>query len=243
MYTTPKNLLLSFLLLVFVGCDKIKEQPEKLKPVETYSLKISEPSGLALFKDKLWIVSDNKNTVYQTNFKGEVEFSFKINGNDPEGITGFDDSLLAIVLEISNEILVTDFNGNKISKTSIDIQESSNSGLEGITYNPSNGHFYLVNEKNPVLLIETDKNSKELSRKKTKDVKDLSGISYSTKEDCLWLLSDEDRKIIKASLDGDFIKEYKINVDQPEGIAVDDENNLLYVVSDKEEKLYVYKIE
>jgi uncharacterized protein YjiK len=37
--------------------------------------------------------------------------------------------------------------------------------------------------------------------------------------------------------------EYRITIDQAEGIAVDDENNLLYVVSDKEEKLFVFEIE
>lgn len=238
-----KIICIFFPLLVSAGCEKIKFGPsETLKPIEKYSLKIPEPSGLALLNDKLWIVSDSKNTVYQTNLKGEIEFSFKINGIDPEGITVFDDSLLAIVLETSNEILVTDFKGNEISNTSINIKGSRNSGLEGITYNPSNGHFYLVNEKDPVLLIETDKSFNEISRKKIKNVRDLSGISYSAKEDCLLLVSDEDRKIIKASLDGEFIEEYKINVEQAEGIAIDDKNNLIYVVSDKEEKLFVFEM-
>jgi len=239
-----KILTISFPLLGLTGCDKIKFEPsEKLKPLKTFSLKISEPSGLELVDGKLWIVSDRKSTVYQTDLKGEIEFNFKIKETDLEGITVVNDSLIAIALEFSREVLILNLIGNEISRTSLEINGSRNSGLEGITYNPSNEHFYLVNEKDPVLLIETDKNLKEIRRKKIKNVKDLSGISYSRKEDCLWLLSDEDRKIIKSSLEGDFITEYKINVEQPEGIAVDDENNLVYIVSDKEEKLYVYKIE
>jgi uncharacterized protein YjiK len=150
---------------------------------------------------------------------------------------------LAIVKEISMEVVITDFYGNKISTTSFEINGSRNSGLEGITYNPSKQHFYLINEKDPVLLIETDQALREISRKKIKNVKDLSGISYSLKENCLWLISDEDKEIIKSSLEGEFIKKYKIDVDQAEGIAVDDKNNLIYVVSDKEEKLYVFEIE
>jgi uncharacterized protein YjiK len=58
----------------------------------------------------------------------------------------------------------------------------------------------------------------------------------------LWLLSDEDKLLIKSSLDGEFIEEYEIDIKQAEGVAVDDENNLIYIVSDKEEKLYVFKI-
>ncbi|MDO8550352.1 MAG: SdiA-regulated domain-containing protein, partial [Ignavibacteria bacterium] len=223
-HSIPKIIIISYLLLVPAGCDKIKEQPEKLKPIETYPLKISEPSGLELADGKLWIVSDRESTVYQTDLEGKEEFSFKIKEADLEGITVIDDSLLAIVKEVSREIVIIDFDGNEIFRSSLQVEGSKNSGLEGITYNPSNKHFYLVNEKDPVLLIETDKNLKEISRKKIKSIKDLSGISYSLKEDCLWLLSDEDRKIIKSSLEGEFITEYKINVEQPEGIAVDDEN-------------------
>jgi uncharacterized protein YjiK len=238
-----KIITISFPLLISTGCDKVKfGSGEKIKPVETYSLKISEPSGLALGDDNLWIVSDKKNTVYLTDLEGKEEFSFKIKGSDPEGIAVVNDSLLAVVLETSREVIITNFNGNEISRTSFEIDGSKNSGLEGITYNSSNGHFYLINEKDPVLLIEADKKLNEVNRKEI-NVKDLSGVSYSLKENCLWLLSDEEQKIIKSSLDGDIITEYRITIDQPEGIAVDDEKGLIYVVSDREEKLYVYKME
>jgi uncharacterized protein YjiK len=237
------NIFILFLPLYFLtGCDKVKlETAGTLKPLKTFSLKISEPSGVALNKGKLWIVSDRKNTIYQTDLEGNEISTIKMKIADMEGITFVDDSFLAIVKEVSREIILIDLEGNEISRTSLQIDGNKNSGLEGITYNPINEHFYILNEKDPVLLIETDKNLKEISRKKINNVKDLSGISYSQKDNCLWLLSDEDRKIIKASLQGEFISEYKIDVNQPEGIAIDDENNLIYVVSDKEEKLYVFE--
>ena len=234
----------SLIIIISINCDKVKvEQSKKLKPAKTYSLKISEPSDVVLNKGKLWIVSDRKSTVYQTDLKGNIENHFKINKTDLEGITIFDDSLIAVALELSRKIIITDFGGNEISITSLNIEGNKNSGLEGITYNPTNSHFFLVNEKDPVLLLETDKNLKEIKRKKIKYVKDLSAVCFSPKEKCLWLLSDEDRKIIKSDLEGEPISEYKINVEQPEGIAVDEKNKLIYIVSDKEEKLYVYEIE
>jgi uncharacterized protein YjiK len=246
--------------LILTGCDKIKfGSGEKIKPSETYSLKIPEPSGVALHNGKLWIVSDRNSTVYKTNLKGEIESEFKLGKADLEGITVIDDSLLAVVLEISRKVVITDFYGNEIFRTSLEVEGSKNSGLEGITYNSSNGHLYILNEKDPVLLTETDRELNEMSRIEIKDVKDLSGVSYSAKENCLWLISDEERKIIKfplplseengisesPSLREGFRmgSEYRITIDQAEGIAVDDENNLLYVVSDKEEKLYVFEIE
>ncbi len=238
-----KILLITSSVYFSTACDKVKfGSGEKIKPVKTYKLKISEPSGLALKDDKLWIVSDRKSSVHRTDLEGNEEFSFKIKDADLEGISIVDDSLLAIVKEISREIVITDFEGNEKSNTKLNVDGSKNSGLEGITYNPSNKHFYVLNEKDPVLIIETDKKFKELNRKKIKELRDLSGISYSSKENCLWLVSDEEKRIIKCSLDWEFIEEYKIDIDQAEGIAIDDKKNLLYVVSDKEEKLFVFDL-
>ena len=94
-------------------------------------------------------------------------------------------------------------------------------------------------KKKPVLLLETDRNFREISKREIKEVKDLSGIYYSS-EDCLWLLSDVDKKIIKYSFEGEILAEYKINVEQPEGIAFSKDEGKIYIVSDKMEKLYVY---
>jgi len=234
-------LLIIQLLFLVQGCE-MKEIPiAKIDPIETYSLIIPEPSGLTLADDKLWIVSDRESTIYKTDLKGNIEYSFRISESDLEGITIFNDSLLAIVIEKKREVVVTDLEGNVISKYSLKIDGNKNSGLEGITYNPSNEHFYIVNEKDPVLVIETDKNFKELGRRKINEVRDLSGISFSKDENCLWLLSDEDQKITKYSLDGEIIIEYKIPVEQPEGIAISDDKTI-YIVSDRQEKLFLFEL-
>jgi uncharacterized protein YjiK len=237
-----KIVLTCFMFLIAVNCNKIKfgKDGEKLKPVKTFSLQIPEPSGTTFSNGILWVVSDENSTVYKINATGKKIYSFAVNGFDLEGITLVDDSLLAIVLERSREIVLTDSLGKEIARFSVDIKGEENSGLEGITYNPVNKHFYLINEKNPVLLLETDRNFKEISRKEISETKDLSGIYYSNKDDCLWLLSDEDRKIIKYSFEGKILAEYRINVEQPEGIAFSKNEGEIYIVSDKTEKLYVY---
>lgn len=244
MKTIFKNLFILLLSFIFVSaCGNNKpSNPGKLKSVETYNLDIPEPSGLAFANGKLWIVSDREKVVYQVNVKGEIENSFELNDKDFEGIA-VSDSLFAVVKEVAREIILFNKSGKEVRRKSLDIDGSKNSGLEGITYNSSNGHYFIINEKKPSLLIETDKNFNELKRKEINEVKDLSSVEYSPKENCLWLLSDEDELLIKASLDGEFLEEYKIDIKQAEGVAVDDENNLIYIISDKEEKLYVFKIE
>lgn len=234
--------LTCFMFLIAINCNKIRfgSGGEKLEPIETFSLQIPEPSGTVFSNGILWVVSDENSTVYKINVTGKKIYSFAVNGFDLEGITIVDDSLLAIVLERSREIVLADSSGKEIARYSVDLKGEENSGLEGITYNPVNKHFYLINEKNPVLLLETDRNFKEISRKEIMEVKDLSGIYYSHKDDCLWLLSDEDRKIIKYSFEGKILAEYRVNVEQPEGIAFSKNEGKIYIVSDKTEKLYVY---
>jgi len=239
-----KQIMVLYLLISLFGCDTMTKVPViKIDPIEEHTLEIPEPSDITLAGDKLWIVSDRDKTVYKTDLEGNVEFSFHTDEPDLEGITIFDNSFLAITLEKKRVVIVTDLEGNAVSKHKIDIDGNKNSGLEGITYNPSNQHFYLVNEKDPALIVETDKNFNEVNRQRIREVADLSGISYSAADNCLWLLSDEDRMIIKYSFEGDILARHKINVNQPEGIAVDDKNNLIYIVSDREEKLLVYKKE
>jgi len=243
MKTSFKNLFLiifSFILLSACVNNKTVNQ-SNIELLESYKLSIPEPSGLAFADGKLWVISDREKIIYQVNLKGEIENTIELNEKDFEGIA-VSDSLFAVIKEVKREIILFDKSGKEVRRKSLNIDGSKNSGLEGIAYNSSNGHYFVINEKDPSLLIETDKDLNELKRKEITSVKDLSSVEYSSKENCLWLLSDEDRLLIKSSLDGVFLEEYKLDIKQPEGVAVDDENNLIYIVSDKEEKLYVFKL-
>ena len=234
-------ILTCFMLVNIMGCSEIKsDNTVELEPIEKYLLQITEPSGLAFSNGSLWTVSDENSTVYKVNADGKIVYSFEVNGNNLEGITVVDDTLIAVVLEQLREVVLIDTLGNEISRYSINLSGEKNSGLEGISYNPANQHFYIVNEKDPVLLMETDRNFIELTRKNIKEANDLSGIYYSSKEDCLWLLSDEDSKIIKYSFENKILAEYKLNVEQPEGITLNEDESRIYIVSDKTGELFVY---
>jgi ssDNA-specific exonuclease RecJ len=56
-------------------------------------------------------------------------------------------------------------------------------------------------------------------------------------------VSDQNEKVFKCDTTGRVLAEYPIEVDKPEGIAVDFENSQVYIVSDSSEKLYLYSIE
>jgi len=117
-----------------------------------------------------------------------------------------------------------------------------NEGLEGICLNVNTKDFYLLNEKQPGLLIKTDSSFSEIFRKDLKLAKDYSDIFFSNHDNTLWILSDESKKIIQTDLNGNRMKEYRIKVEQPEGLVVDFKNKKIFIVSDKKEELYEFKL-
>jgi uncharacterized protein YjiK len=247
----PKGLLLTVVIfLLFIICGSVKKESEpnlekiELCFVEKYKIKVPEPSGLSFTHsgNALWTVSDETGKVYQITFEGEIISSFQIDGEDLEGITIYGDSLLAVVLERTREIVIVDTSGNEIKRTKLNLKGEPNAGPEGITFNSDNNRFYVVNEKNPRLLIELDEDLIELNRKVLRFASDFSGIFYESNEKVLWIISDESKLIAKCDLEGNLKAKTNLKVQQAEGIAVDYDNKKLYVVSDLTEELFVFEI-
>lgn len=244
---------ISFVLLASsLNCDKIQfgSPGMKLKQVESYSIKVPEPSGLSLSADKkyLWTVSDRNSSVYLLTLQGEVLKKFKVDANDLEGITVVDENTLAVLSEETSEIVFVDTSGNLINRKKIKAADRNFSNLEGLAYDNVKNRFFAVNKVSPPVLIEFDFDMNEIVYTRKDFFKDLSGVSYCPEGNILWILSDGDKSIVKYKLgesleDGEFIELYKTNIRQAEGIAVDCENNKIYLVSDHEEKLYIFDIE
>jgi len=207
-------------------------------------IKVPEPSGLALSFDGnyFWSVGDSDSKVYKLDLSGNIVKSFIVNGEDLEGVTVIDSTNLAVILERTREVVVVDTSGKEIKRKKFDLKGKLNEGLEGICIDVIKGDFYFLNEKRPGLLIRTDNNFNEIFRKEIKLAKDYSDIFFSKDDNTLWILSDESKKIIQTDLNGKKIKEYKINVDQPEGLVIDYKNKKIFIVSDKKEELYEFKL-
>jgi uncharacterized protein YjiK len=229
---------------LFIHCNQ-KSQPTKAKLtyIGSYAISVPEPSGLDLTfeEDGFWTVSDETSTIYKLDADGNVVKTLKVEGIDFEGITVIDDSTLAIVLERERELVVLDTSGNEINRIKLPFEGEANSGLEAITYNPNDGHFYILNEKKPSLLIELNDKLEVLNVDTLKFSKDVSGIYLDVANNVLWMLSDEDQLIIKTDLRGKVIEKINISIVQPEGITIDKKGKRLYLVSDNRETLYVFE--
>lgn len=240
-------LFLVHLLVLFAGCDAFKKKPlpQLIDYQRAYDITVPQPSGLDLTfaQDGFWTVSDENSTVYKLDKWGKVEKTFSVNGNDLEGITVVDELRLAVVLERSREIVLVDTSGNELGRTALKITGAQNNGLEGITYDAEQKILYVLNEKNPCLLITLDERLNEISRDTLEFIKDASGIYFDGINKLLWILSDESKLICKYDSEGKCHKEYRITIAQPEGITFDDSGKNLFLVSDRNNTLYVYKPE
>ena len=215
---------------------------DALELMNTYSINVLEPSGLAINSDGtiLYTVSDKTNKIYKLSTTGTILQTFNYVGNDLEGVSTFSNNKLLVVEERTKEVVEYDMGTGDFNKHTIDYENTAaNSGLEGITYNDNDDTIYILNEKDPGLLMNLRSNYTILSKVKLDFASDYSGIFYESATDILWIVSDQSKTINKCTLSGKLIKSYPINVIKAEGIAVS--NDKIYVVSDAQAKLYIFK--
>ena len=100
----------------------------------------------------------------------------------------------------------------------------------------------IINEKNPYQIIALNS---DFSIQKKFDINsfiDLSGLCYDSHLDQFWVVSAESQVLFRWNQSKGIIEQFDVLLKTPEGVAVDWDNNLIYVVSDSEAKLYIFKI-
>ena len=229
------------ILLSCSNSNSLEPNQSDLELVSDVGINISEPSGLAINSNNsaLYTVSDNTNKVYKLNLLGSILETYDFIGNDLEGISYITDSKLLLAEERNKTIVELETNTGNIVTHEIDYENSdANSGIEGVTYNSSNSSIYILNEKDPGLLMKLNSNFSIESTYELDFASDYSGIYYDNILKVLWIVSDQSKTLNKCKLNGELIKEYSIPVTKAEGVVVT--NNKIYIVSDSENKLYTF---
>lgn len=122
--------------------------------------------------------------------------------------------------------------------------KAKNKGLEGTAWDAKNERLYATKERKPIMIKEVEMSKNGITRALpsaiTASVSDVSGLEYHAPTDSLLVLSDESKMILEVS------SEWRVrdrlfltaewsglrdDIPQPEGIAMDNENNL-YIVSE-----------
>lgn len=236
--------MITFMLFTSISCksdDPVNPEVKSLEPIAEIDLSsiLSEPSGIVYnpINNSLYVVSDTTSIIFEIDLNGNLLRQINIIANDLEGITLSKTSDTIYVVEESDN-LITSFliNGNKISSFVKNVSTNSSNGLEGITID-NNYDIYVVIEKSPRLLI-TLEGTVEVNRSEITIVDDLSDICYDSVLNCLWIISDESKKIIKISKTGSVISEWIIPFSKGEGITFVQDK--MYIVRDSDSKMYVF---
>lgn len=240
------SVFIFFIVLSACKKDENDDHHIELTLLLEYSLGISEPSGLCLFNssNEFLAVSDKTNEIYVVSNKGVVLRNINFNGQDLEGIT-YNPILnnIFITEETSRQIFRLDTNGVELSRFPIDIYfEEENHGPEGISYNPVTNHLFVVIEKKPAKLLEINLSGEILNSYSLSFADDYSAVYYDVQDEKIWILSDESKTLSCCNLYGESLNTYSTNIAKGEGLVIDPENKMAYIVSDQESKMYVFSI-
>ena len=223
--------------------NEVGDKPKDILELEaSYKIDVLEPSGLAVSSsgEVLYTVSDNTAEVYKLSTTGDIIQTYSYKGNDLEGVSTFTGNKLLLAEERTKEIVVFDIDTDSYLKHRINYKNSDeNSGIEGVTYNSTDGTIFILNEKNPGSLIRLRTDFSIIATYELDFASDYSGIFYDNSSNSLWIVSDQNKTINKCTLTGELVKAYSTSITQAEGIAVAKGN--IFVVSDAEAKLFVFK--
>ena len=214
--------------------------------IESVSLEVPEPSGLTLNSNgsALYVVSDPPdNSVYKLDLLGNIQKTLSYSGYDLEGIT-YDtrDNTLWVAEESLLEIVHLDTFGNILSRNPILFNNNgSNSGFEGIVINPNNGHINLLNEKDPGAFLELNSTLIKTLELELGFAQDYSGICLNEINGNYFIVSDESKQLIEWGALTGVINTYSLDFEKAEGVAYNFNENRIYIVSDSEQKLYIYE--
>ena len=240
-----KKILLLFIAVQFYGYLFSQTTLTLLNSYNIGSV-VAEPSGLAFDKmnNQLFVVSDFGN-IYRLSITGNLLETYIYPG-DLEGVSMYNaPNIILVAIEDLHQL----FEFNFVTSTTIASHTmsytnmgNSGSGIEGVTYNPTTGEIYFLNEKKPGALIVANSNFTVTDEYVLTFAGDYSASYYVEETGLLWLGSDNSSTIYKCTTNGTVIETFPLSLDKLEGIAIDYENQILYAVTDAGQQLLVYSI-
>lgn len=229
------------IILIFLAVPLYAQ--EALELIGRRMISVPEPSSLFLKDNFLWTVSDEDGCLYKLTRSGAVRMTYHLGLADRESVYISDDGRFYLADEASSDVMVLDSHRKLLKKYSMDLGEvSKNSGAEGLTYSPDSGHFYVVKEKKPAEIIEFDSEFNKLAVYDGSFAKDLSDIFYDRVNRVFWVLSHKSNSVFIWTPDDGVKNVYAFDIVQAEGLTIDFDRNLIYIVSDKDNQMYTFQI-
>jgi len=243
--------LLSFALIALLcSCDLSESivgselQQYKIDLIKSVDISVSEPSDLALTKDRkyLYTVSDGTGEIYKLKLNGDLLRTIKLKETlDLEGICcDPDTNFLWLTEEQNRELLKINLQGEIVFRKKI-LDGSDNSGLEGICFGKNN-NLILIKEKNPAWFLELDSAFSIIYQETLEHEPDYAAITWSRKMGKYLMISQQGSKLLFFLPQEELFQSIDLPMNHAEGIAFDEVSNTLYIVDDNEAKLYYFTI-
>ena len=213
-------------------------------PVNIVELTINEPSGLDFNQNTGTLFTNNDgNTsdIYEISTEGVVLNTIEVQGTDFEGIA-FNSTYdtIYVVEEANWKIVKYTLDGVKVGEIDVDHDPNPSSGLEGIAVDHQNGHIFVLHEKNNPELIELTSSGQEINRTTLNFSSDISGITIHPVWQTLFIVSDESKSLNEITKSGVHLRSWYIPLEQAEGVTFGEDENTIYMVSDRDNKLYEF---
>lgn len=241
MSSIPKILAIGIALLS-INC--IAQKATKVKPSRWIATKIPEPSDIC-FDSKtanFFVVSDD-GILFEIDREGKIIRSVFEPDSDFEAVH-VDADHVYTVNERHRKINIYDrISLQKTRTLTVPFGGGRNRGFEALTFNAISNKFLLVVEKEPITLFELDSNFQITNQiDLSKIARDIAAASFH--DNFLWLLSDEDRTIVKLNPTSyEVIAKWQLPVINPEGLAFDQDGNLLITCDDMQRIYYFNNLE
>jgi uncharacterized protein YjiK len=212
---------------------------KELKHERWQRVQVKEPSDICFTPkgNTLYMVSDD-GLLYETDLNGTILRQSPVMGVDFEGVHA-DADYVYVVDEFTRKIHQLRHEDLQAVRTvEVPYSGGRNMAYESITFNHKKGVFIIITEKYPIQVFELDASLRKINEVRFTGVRDVSAATWYNNE--LWLLSDEDRMVLRVDPQTYAIKErFRIPVINPEGLAFDAAGNLL-VCSDDLRRLYFF---
>ncbi len=213
-------------------------------PTHVTDLTVNEPSGLAYNSNTGTLFTNNDGTIsdiYEISTSGELLNTLSVQGTDFEGIAfNATYDTIYVVEEVNWKIVKYTLDGTWISEILVDHTEGQTSGLEGIVVDHSNGHIFVLHEKNNPELIEFNNAGQEINRTTLNFSSDISGITIHPVWNTLFIISDEGYSLNEVTKSGQHLRSWYIPLDQAEGVTFGANEHIMYMVADRGNKLYEF---
>ena len=269
-------LVLSAFLITFWQDVYAAFRPDALTPtnhnsleLENYQL-IAKPVALPYVSDNasgitynrdtqtLFAVINSPESIVEMDKTGKLLRTITLEGfNDTEGLVYIGHQRFVILEERRRNIVIISVTNETdhierrgLRSLAMPATGKPNKGFEGIAADAANGRLFVVNEKQPLRLLQIDGFINHLPTMQLKEPwnlqlhslgnRDIAGLHFDAKTGHLLLLSDESRKLSETDMQGNQLSQIKLkkghgrlesHIPQAEGVTLDDEGNL-YILSE-----------